>query len=144
MRYQASQIHELTVGEVMNPSVIYVDESMSVRDLVALLKDHEITGAPVRDKKGKVVGVISLKDSVEAASDQTTVAELMTPTVYAIPRQTLVTRAAKTMIAGRIHRLLVADKGKYVGLVTTLDLLKVIADLTDEEPAQDVCPELTF
>ena len=54
------------------------------------------------------------------------VRQIMTPTVYTVPAKTPVSKIAQTMISGRIHRLLVTRLGRVVGIVTTLDLLKVL------------------
>lgn len=53
----------------MNPEVLSVPEDMSVRELARFLIDHEITGAPVEDKNGKLVGVVSVVDIAGVASD---------------------------------------------------------------------------
>jgi len=53
----------------MNPEVLTVREDMSVRALASFLVDNEITGAPVEDVSGKLVGVVSLVDIASVASD---------------------------------------------------------------------------
>ncbi len=54
------------------------------------------------------------------------VREIMTPTVYTVTEDTPVSEIAKTMIAGRIHRLLVTRHNRLVGIITTLDMLKTL------------------
>lgn len=151
----------LTARDIMNPHVITVEADMTVQELATFLVEREISGAPVVDRKGKLLGVVSLTDIAETASEGArldaggehdfyarawefqierdemnrlrvedqglNVSEIMTPTVYTIPPETPVSDIAKTMIAGRIHRLLVAEGPSVVGIVTTMDLLKVIA-----------------
>jgi CBS domain-containing protein len=56
------------------------------------------------------------------------VRDIMTPTVYTVSDDTPVSKIAKTMIAGRIHRLFVTRNGEVVGIITSLDLLKILAD----------------
>jgi len=58
----------ITASDLMNPEVLTVRGDMSVRDLAAFLVDNEITGAPVEDEDGKLVGVVSLIDIVEIAA----------------------------------------------------------------------------
>jgi len=53
----------------MNPKVLTVREDMSVHALARFLVDNEITGAPVENASGKLVGVVSLVDIASAASD---------------------------------------------------------------------------
>jgi len=60
-----------------------------------------------------------------------TVGDIMTPTVYTVPEDTPVAGVATTMVAGRIHRLFVTRQPKIVGIVTSLDLLKLLAEESD-------------
>lgn len=53
------------------------------------------------------------------------VSEIMTPTIYTVPEETPISEIAKAMVAGRIHRLLVTRGSKLVGIITTLDMLKI-------------------
>lgn len=54
------------------------------------------------------------------------VRDIMTPAAYTIPETTPVSQIAKTMIAGRLHRLLVTRHHQLIGIITTLDLLKLL------------------
>jgi CBS domain-containing protein len=56
------------------------------------------------------------------------VREIMTPTIYTVPEDTALPEIAKAMVAGRIHRLLVTRGSRLVGIITTLDMLKVFFD----------------
>jgi CBS domain-containing protein len=56
------------------------------------------------------------------------VRDIMTPAVYTVEEDTPVSSLAKTMIAGRVHRLLVMRDQNIVGIVTTLDMLKLLCD----------------
>lgn len=57
------------------------------------------------------------------------VSEIMTPTFFTIPDTTSLPKIARTMVAGRIHRLLVTRESHVVGIVTTLDLLRELAGM---------------
>ena len=152
-----------TAGDVMNTSVVTVQEDVTVRELAALLTENEITGAPVVNQRGRLVGVVSVTDIAQSAAEggdfsprgdgglfrrhdlegrasrgelrdlhvETAglpVRDIMTPTVFTVPEHTPVAKLAQTMISGRIHRLLVTRHGRVVGIVTALDLLKLLAD----------------
>lgn len=144
----------------MNPMVLSVREDKTVQELATFLTENEISGAPVVDARGKLVGVVSLRDIVERAAETPEIAqqpqrgfhgpgwgekltrnelsrmhiedegllvrEIMTPTVYTVKEDTPVSDIARTMISGHIHRLLVTRAGQAVGIVTTLDLLKLL------------------
>jgi CBS domain-containing protein len=110
----------------------------------------------VLDASGRLTGVVSLTDIVDqvtrdresatlpkrAWSDRIApedlrglqiedsdrlVGDIMTPTFFTVPAETAIPRIARTMVAGRIHRLLVTIKGRVVGIVTTLDILRELA-----------------
>lgn len=59
----------ITAADLMNPGVLTVREEMTVRDLAAFLVEHGISGAPVEDGDGRLVGVVSLVDVAAAASE---------------------------------------------------------------------------
>ncbi len=147
-----------TARDIMNPQVITLQEQLSVSEAATFLVDHEISGAPVIDGQGNLVGVVSLTDIAQVTSEGPTeqpdfymrgweykldrdelnqihvrdeglsVSDIMTPTVFTIPDDTPVAEIAKTMIAGRVHRLFVTEGDEVVGIIATLDLLKVLAE----------------
>jgi CBS domain-containing protein len=59
----------ITATDLMNPEVLTVREDLPVRELAAFLVDNEITGAPVVDDDGRLVGVVSLVDIAALASE---------------------------------------------------------------------------
>ncbi len=60
-----TSLHELTAGEIMQSSVITVGKHAPIQEVERVLSDHRISGCPVIDEKGHVVGVISMRDLVE-------------------------------------------------------------------------------
>lgn len=62
----------ITASDLMNPNVLVVRDDLPVKDLAAFLMDNEITGAPVKDRHGKLVGVVSVVDIARAASEEET------------------------------------------------------------------------
>lgn len=154
-------MRQLTAKDVMNTNIITVRDDLSIRDLAGFLLERDISGAPVVDADGMLVGVVSMNDITRAASEDvgstdathsdfyirgweyridrdemnqfhiecegTLVREIMTPTVFTIPEITPIEEIAKTMIASRVHRLFVTRGKAVVGIVTTLDMLKIIA-----------------
>ena len=62
----------ITAADVMNPNVLMVQEDMTVGELASFLVESEISGAPVVDPAGRLVGVVSVTDlarSVAQGSD---------------------------------------------------------------------------
>ncbi|HYH44292.1 MAG TPA: CBS domain-containing protein [Thermoanaerobaculia bacterium] len=60
----------ITASDLMNPVVLTVRDDTTVRELAAFLIEHEIHGAPVEDREGRLVGVVSVVDIAAAASER--------------------------------------------------------------------------
>jgi CBS domain-containing protein len=60
----------ITASDLMNPEVLTVRDTWSVQELAAFLIENEISGAPVEDGEGRLVGVVSMVDIAAAASGE--------------------------------------------------------------------------
>lgn len=151
-----------TVSEVMTRNVLTASADWSVDELRAFLLEHSISGAPVTDAKGKLVGVVSTTDVVRAGSEgapsdldrtlyaysldrplgredlraldvhamsSVQVGEIMTPMVFEVPSTASIREAAEMMTRGRIHRVFVSEHGKITGVLSALDLVRVLRDM---------------
>ena len=63
-------MRDITARDLMNPEVLTVRDSMSVRELARYLIGRQISGAPVVDEDGSLVGVVSVTDIAAAASNE--------------------------------------------------------------------------
>jgi CBS domain-containing protein len=61
------------VDGLMQTNLVTVSPDATVRSLTRLLSDHQISGAPVVDHSGQVVGVVSATDILRLAADETDV-----------------------------------------------------------------------
>ncbi len=76
-------MRDLVARDVMNPEVIRVRDDMTVSELAQFLIDSEISGAPVEDAEGRLIGVVSLTDVASAAAErQQAIAERRQPEYY--------------------------------------------------------------
>lgn len=141
----------ITAEDLMNPEILTVREDMSVRELASFLMENEITGAPVEDRDGELVGVVSVVDIACAASGQgggearsltdadrevlpgedLLVRDIMTPEVFAISEDASVSEIATTLVDNHLHRLLVTRDGQPAGIVSTSDLLGLLIEDDD-------------
>lgn len=60
---------EQVAHDIMNRDVLKVRVGWSVRELATFLTDMQISGAPVEDEEGRLVGVVSVTDIVQATTD---------------------------------------------------------------------------
>jgi len=117
------------VQNIMTKNVITVSPETTVEAAVHCLLKHQISGAPVVESKGKLVGIISeyqllsliYRDDV---TRQTPVGELMTTDVVTIDLSTPLVDVAQAFVSLRVRRLPVVDKGRLVGLVSRRDVLR--------------------
>jgi len=128
----------ITASDLMNPEVLAVRDNMTLPELASFLTENEFSGAPVRDRDGNLVGVVSMADLTRAlaespaASAETRVADVMTPKVYTIAADASVSEVASAMLDNHLHRLLVTGSdGEPVGIVSTSDLLGLMIDEDD-------------
>jgi IMP dehydrogenase len=124
---QAAQVHRVKrfeSGVLRDPMTIPPD--MPVRDVIALQREHRISGFPVV-KSGKVVGIVTNRDlRFETNLDQP-VKAIMTPQkkLITVPEGTTRDEAMKLLHQHRLERVLVVDDDlQLMGLVTVQDILK--------------------
>ena len=149
-----------TAKDLMSPDVMTVPDEMTTDDLARYLVEHEISGAPVVDDQGRLVGVVSMTDigrSLAEPSDlepsgrsgfysdepadlsledlgqryvearAVTVRDVMTPAIHQVAATASAADVARLMVDQHIHRVIVTEGKQPVGIITSLDLLKMIA-----------------
>ncbi len=119
----------LRVRDIMTAEVVTLAASTSVDDAVRSLMFHQISGAPVMDH-GTIVGVVSKTDLLDprhrAGPDAPrTVSDVMTRVVRAVRPGDPAMAAVRLMVSEQVHRAVVVnDKGKLVGIVSPMDVLR--------------------
>lgn len=139
--------------DIMRRKLVTVGGWLTLPELAKVLEEHAITGAPVVDESGQVLGVVSQTDLVRSRAesspgiplyhreldepitslgvhfemvDQSRVDEIMTPGAISFDEETPVTALAAAMLERRIHRVLITSAGRLAGIVTTMDLLRAL------------------
>lgn len=113
-------------GMVVNP--ITMTPTQTLADALELMKHNRISGVPVTEESGKLVGIITHRDVRFAENPDQPVAELMTKDDLATVGQGVSQDDARRMLhQRRIEKLLVVDeKYRCVGLVTVKDIEKAV------------------
>ncbi|MET0214312.1 MAG: CBS domain-containing protein [Vicinamibacterales bacterium] len=150
-----------SVKDLMSPDIMTVADDMTTDALAEYLVEREISGAPVVDSQGHLIGVVSMTDIGrnvaepsdadsprnsgfyrDIAPDRTledlgqryveeravTVRDVMTPVIHQVSVTASFAEAARLMVDHHIHRLVVTQGKEPVGIITSLDLLKVVAE----------------
>lgn len=129
-----------TVGELMTKDPVVVATGSPLGDVAELMDVRQVSGLPVCDASGALVGVISQTDLVRARATEglwsswpgLTAGHLMSRPVLTVRVDTPLVEAAKTMESHGVHRLVVigADDRTPVGVVSMTDLVHWIATET--------------
>jgi acetoin utilization protein AcuB len=133
----------MLVGERMSRPIISITRDMPIHDALALFKREHIRRAPVL-KDGRLIGIISDKDLLNATPSQVTslsvwemnymlskitVKEVMTRKVLTVQADTPIEEAARLMADNKIGGLPVMKVDKVVGVITETDLFKIFLEL---------------
>jgi CBS domain-containing protein len=118
----------MQVQDVMTSPAITVGADASLHEVAETLAAKHISGLPVVEAGGALVGVISEADIIAKQghdpSDARTAREAMTSPARSIEPQGQVAEAARVMLAERVNRLPVVRDGELVGIVTRADLVR--------------------
>jgi CBS domain-containing protein len=138
----------LKLKDMMTRDVLSVTPDTTLRDAMQLLSERHVGGAPVVDR-GKVVGIFSSTDILAFLADlndptsslafrprsrrtapleDVTVDEVMTRKVESLRPECSVDEAAVLMVNKQIHRVLVTDGNSLLGIVTTSDVARTVAE----------------
>jgi acetoin utilization protein AcuB len=133
----------MLVGERMSKPVITIPQDMPIQDALNMMKKEHIRRAPVV-KDGKLVGIVSDKDLLNASPSpvttlsiwemnyllsKITVAQVMSKNVMTVTEEEPIESAARIMADNKIGGLPVLRDGNVVGIITETDLFKVFLEL---------------
>ncbi len=155
----------MQVRDIMTTEVQTVSPDTPVQEIIRLFRDHGISGVPVIDQDGQLVGIVTEMDLIRRharphapiyfplldariplGSEQsyretvrrilaTTAQELMTSPVQTVPPDMDVADLATLMVERGINPVPVVEDGRLVGIVSRTDLLRVIEEF--EAPPEE-------
>jgi CBS domain-containing protein len=138
----------MKIKNVFRPEVITINVNSSFEEAVAILYKNKISGVPVVDDDGKIVGILSEKDLFKVLYPYETsfalnpemyldfesrenkvddiknkkISEFMSKNVIVVDVEMPLLKAGGLMLARGIHRLPVLENGKLVGIVSRSDI----------------------
>ena len=114
---------QMPVKEIMTKDVITVPLSTPVREVANLLSEKNVSGLPVVDDEGRVLGVISELDVV--GRQGATAADIMSRGVISVTEETDVDEVLHLFLNQRIRRVPVLSDGQHlIGIVSRSDLVR--------------------
>lgn len=152
-----------TAGDLMSRDVVVVHPETSLREAVSLMADRRVSGVPVVDADGTIVGMLSEGDLVRwhegysakqakwldmladgfilapdflegIRSEQHKVKSIMSKGATTVTEDILAREIASMMYAKKIKRVPVLRDGRLVGIVSRSDLVRALAARLNEQP----------
>lgn len=151
----------MTARDIMKADVVTIGPTATVRDLAELLATHEISGVPVIDESGALVGVVTEGDVILQDADLhfphyiqfldsviylesvrkfeerfrktfgNRVADVMSTEVLTVSPDASIHEVTTLMADNEVNRVPVLEEGKLVGIITRGDIVRAIAGRAD-------------
>lgn len=128
----------------MSHPVITVEPEVPIMEALNLMRSKNIRRMPVVDKQGKLIGIVSDKDLLNAGPSNATslsvweinylvgkikIKDVMTRSVLTVSGETPIEEAARMMVDNKVGGLPVMNDDQLVGVITESDLFKVLLEL---------------
>jgi CBS domain-containing protein len=139
---RSDPLDQLKVHEIMSRHVICVSKDDPLPFVIKLFERTKISGAPVVNKNGEYVGVISKTDLTKVdvlkvlvqnvnsqGTESVTIKHFMNPVPpITVPLNFSVRKTTELMVDRKIHRVFVTNpRGEIVGVVSSFDIVKIYA-----------------
>ena len=132
-----------TAREIMTTDLITVTPTTPIREFARICVEDNISGAPVLNLDGSLAGLVSKTDLLERLleydprhhvqetesltdmwlGEENPVAEIMVEDMVTSSPDATIAEIAGIMAQHRIHRVVIVEDNKCVGMITSLDLL---------------------
>jgi len=133
--------YDLKIGQVMSTNVVTVSPNMRMVDVVDIFRKNLISGAPVIDADGELVGIISMEAIIRSLLDfeqYAYVHQYMSPLVITVRETDALVEALERFTKTKVGRLPVINlDGKVVGMLTKGDITRGVLDALQSDIQQE-------
>jgi CBS domain-containing protein len=126
---------KITVADYMTKRLVTLTltKDTSVIDAIKKLLDHKITGAPVIDSKGRLIGMFTEKDGVKLFLESVynqgisgKVGEHMSTEVISVEATSSIVDLAEKFEKSSVRSFPVFEDGEFVGVISRVDVLRAL------------------
>ncbi|HJV88568.1 MAG TPA: CBS domain-containing protein [Noviherbaspirillum sp.] len=122
-----------TVSSIMHRVLSPADMDDTVEVVEAMMQSHQVSSAPIYDDTGTVVGIVTSTDLLRfhaSGKDPRSVKawEICTYRPIEVPASATLAEVAETMLSHKVHHVVVKDKASMVGIVSSLDFVRLFLD----------------
>lgn len=128
-------LHKILVKDYMTRNLVTLQPDNEVLHAVHTMVEHSISGAPVVDKDGKLVGMLTEKDCMQVILEAAyyseyggLVSEYMSSDVETINAEDSIVEVAERFLNKRYHRYPVMDNNRLVGQISRGDVIRALGD----------------
>jgi len=131
----------LRASDLMQRGVCTVRGDVEAQEILELLDDEGFSGVPVVDAAGRLAGIVTKTDLVRAMSEERALElggrssgmalrahDLMSKEVVTAHADETAGEIAERMLEHKIHRVVIVRRGEPVGVVSSTDLLRALAE----------------
>jgi CBS domain-containing protein len=122
----------LTAGAIMTTDLVTVRPDVSIEEAIEILLSQSISGLPVTDDDGRLVGVITefalLAVTYDKRVKNHTVSQHMTREVITVDINDPISRIADLCIVHRVRRVPVMQDGRLIGVIARRDVLRALVE----------------
>lgn len=124
------------IRQYMSPAPLTIGKDQTLEAASAMMREHRVRHLPVLDG-GRLLGMLSQRDVylVETFSDvdpaSVTVEDAMSAEPYTVDADAPLGEVVRVMSAHRYGAALVAERGRVIGIFTTVDALDVLSKMLD-------------
>ena len=127
-----SLMQKIRINKIMNNSIVSVDSSVSATDAAKMMEDTNV-GAVIVLENGSPIGIVTDRDfaikiTAHSYPIDTPVRRIMSSPLISIDSSSDLWMASDLMSSRNVRKLPVIDDDKVVGIVTSSDIVKHIAD----------------
>lgn len=159
----------MRVIDLMTTDVVTIHPDQTIKDAARMMVNERVSGLPVVDDSGKLIGIVTEADFLEREVDKegpsggllgavfgpserhpdaVTVREVMSANVITVASDATLAEAARVMAGNSVKRLPIVDAdGKVLGVLSRADIVAAFArpdELIDDEIREDITKRILF
>lgn len=120
-----------SIGTVMTANVISISEDRDIHMAESLMKVNNIRHLPIVNSNHELTGILSARDIAKVKDKDKRIKSIMTSSVQIVKMTDDVKHAIEVMLKNKICSVLVGQNEDIVGIVTTDDLLRLLARIIE-------------
>lgn len=124
---------KLTVRDYMTPKPLVFKPETDVFEAIRQLIAHKITGAPVVDEQGRLLGLFSELDCMRVVASASyfedmpgKIQDIMTTAIESVGGNTSIVELADMFARSPLRQMPVVDEGRLVGVISRVDVLRAL------------------